>query len=305
MPLDTKALEDGALDTRGFLSMAELVTDERQRILYHSLNQWERGFIFFYFGSADSIQHVFWKDFLKDRLADQGASSLPEPIVSVYQRMDTVLAGVLKRLEAEPSTQLVVLSDHGFDDFRQAVHLNRILVELGYMKLKNGSDGNDSLFKNVDWSQTKAYACGFSGVYLNVQGRESQGAVAPEQVSSVLNSLQRDLLAYKEPVTGESPFLEVVPAGSIYQGECIANAPDLIVGCRPGYRFSWQTALGTVPLVPFEENKKQWRGDHIFAASAVPGVLLSRKPLPETLNNIQAVGKYVLSYFLSSTSADR
>src|SRR5690606_3700214 len=64
-----------------------------------------------------------------------------------------------------------------------------------------------------------------------------------------------------------------------------SGGPDLIVGYYPGYRSSWQTALGAVPRAVIEDNKDEWRGDHCIAAQFVPGVLLSnrrsRVPSPE------------------------
>ena len=39
----------------------------------------------------------------------------------------------------KPEDRLIVLSDHGFDSFRRAVHLNRWLAEEGYLALKPGA----------------------------------------------------------------------------------------------------------------------------------------------------------------------
>ena len=52
----------------------------------------------------------------------------------------------------------------------------------------------------------------------------------------------------------------------------------MIVGYTPGYRSSWQTALGAVPAALIEDNTDEWRGDHCIDARFVPGVLLSNRP---------------------------
>jgi len=297
MPLDTKAYEDDVLDTQAFLKMAYSIVDERQAILRHLLDKWQEGMIFFYFGTPDCIQHMVWQDLLKERLAAQGTESLPEALVAIYQRMDEILAEVIARLEQEPQTQLIVLSDHGFDDFRRALHINRILADLGYLSLAYNCREGRPLFRDVDWAKTRAYACGFSSIYLNMQNREGQGVVAPEQKEQLLRSIQKDLLAYVDPQTTEKPIQQVVLSTDVYQGPCIAEAPDLIVGCRPGYRFSWQTALGSVPVLSVENNDKKWRGDHIFAASSVPGILLMRNAPANMPSGIDAVAGYILSLF--------
>ena len=55
------------------------------------------------------------------------------------------------------------------------------------------------------------------------------------------------------------------------------HRPHTIVGYAPGYRGSWQTALGAVPGVLIEDNVDEWRGDHCVDPLAVPGVLLSNR----------------------------
>jgi hypothetical protein len=56
-------------------------------------------------------------------------------------------------------------------------------------------------------------------------------------------------------------------------------APDLIVGYAPGYRASWETALGAIPPEVVHANNDAWIADHCISAAAVPGVLLgTREP---------------------------
>jgi hypothetical protein len=51
-------------------------------------------------------------------------------------------------------------------------------------------------------------------------------------------------------------------------------APDLIVGYAPGYRASWETALGGIPPDIIHANNDAWIADHCIDAAAVPGVLI-------------------------------
>ena len=66
-------------------------------------------------------------------------------------------------------------------------------------------------------------------------------------------------------------------ARSVYHGEAVESAPDLIVGWAPGFRSSWQTALGAVPKTLIEDNTEEWRGDHCIAAESVPGIFVSNR----------------------------
>jgi len=64
----------------------------------------------------------------------------------------------------------------------------------------------------------------------------------------------------------------------VYAGPLEADAPDVIVGFRPGYRMGWQTAVGGVSANVIEPNEKHWAGDHIMDAAFVPGTVMSNLP---------------------------
>ncbi len=94
----------------------------------------------------------------------------------MYLQMDNILCKALERVDNE--TVLFVVSDHGFASFRRQVHLNRWLIENGYMHLKESDDREGSgLFRDVDWQKTRAYAVGFASIYINIAGREGSGIV--------------------------------------------------------------------------------------------------------------------------------
>jgi len=57
------------------------------------------------------------------------------------------------------------------------------------------------------------------------------------------------------------------------------NAPDLLVNFNPGFRVSWQSAIGSFANSLIEDNLRKWSGDHIVDPEAVPGILLMNKNL--------------------------
>ena len=62
----------------------------------------------------------------------------------------------------------------------------------------------------------------------------------------------------------------------VYRGPQLGEAPDLIVGYYPGYRASWQTALGAAPAGDaLVDNEEAWSGGHLVDAPSVPGIYLS------------------------------
>ena len=66
----------------------------------------------------------------------------------------------------------------------------------------------------------------------------------------------------------------------LYSGPYAANAPDLLVNFWPGFRVSWQSAVGACANALMEDNTRRWSGDHIIDPDAVPGILLMNQNPP-------------------------
>ena len=210
----------------------------------------------------------------------------------IYQEADRVLGETLKRMDQED--HLVVLSDHGFAPFRKVVHLNRWLAEAGYLKFKPGEHGSDALFSGVDWAQTKAYALGLNGIFINQQGREPKGSVSVLETEALKAKIVEELVNATDPETGDSLVRRVFDRKDIYPGLANAEAPDLVIGYEKNYRASWQTTLGGAPQELVEANEQKWSGDHCIDPSLVPGVLFTSFPLSREVNNIQDVPDLIL-----------
>src|ERR1019366_3828215 len=102
-------------------------------------------------------------------------------IADLYQRMDRLVGKAMRQIDDD--TMLFVLSDHGLCSFRRAVNLNSWLHQNGYLALS----GNQ-----IDWTRTRAYCLGLSGLYLNLRGREACGIVAP---GAGAEALKNELIA--------------------------------------------------------------------------------------------------------------
>jgi len=48
-----------------------------------------------------------------------------------------------------------------------------------------------------------------------------------------------------------------------------------MIGYYPGFRTSWQTAIGGLTKDLIFDNEKHWRADHLIDASFVPGILFT------------------------------
>lgn len=262
MPHDTWALSEELLDENTFLEQVDMVMDERKSILLEELEDFKKGLFFFYIDTLDVVQHMFWQ-------------SSKDTIYSYYEKIDDTIGAVLKKLDKD--TILVILSDHGFNSFYRTAHLNRWLLENGFLALKQGKNKGRELLKDIDWTKSKAYALGFGGIYLNKKGRESQGIVSMQEEEHLKNEISAGLKLWIDPLTQKNVAKEIYSSEDIFNGLYKDKAPDLFVGFNAGFRASWQTALGATPESLIEDNKRKWSGDHLIDPSLVPGVLFLNK----------------------------
>ncbi|MCP5101515.1 MAG: hypothetical protein GY943_38710, partial [Chloroflexi bacterium] len=261
-PQDTTALEDGFIDDKQFIDLCHHIVDVRERVLMHHLDNFNEGVLASVFDTLDRLQHMFWRD-------------RPDLIDEWYEKMDGIIGRVEQRLQQKgilDSTKLIVVSDHGFTDFDHKVHLNRWLVDKGYITPKEAMPS--STFSNVDWAESKAYGIGLNSVYLNMAGREGKGIVQAGEKEALVNRLCDELLEWQGP-NGRSVVNKVWRQKEAFDGPLTEYGPDIMVGFAPGFRASAQTGLGAWEAAAVEPNNDHWGADHCIDPTAVPGVLFS------------------------------
>lgn len=84
--------------------------------------------------------------------------------------------------------------------------------------------------RHIDWSRTKAYSQGnFGQIFINQQGRQPQGCVAPADVRPLLDDLKARLLEIPNPETGAPLVDRIYEREELYSGPHAHLAPDLTV----------------------------------------------------------------------------
>lgn len=68
-----------------------------------------------------------------------------------------------------------------------------------------------------------------SGIRLNIAGRDPFGMLRPDEVTGFGAALAAELMALKDPGTGQPMTAEVRWTRDLYQGEALSELPDLIV----------------------------------------------------------------------------
>ncbi len=276
LPADTKALDHGIFDDGDFLTQDDSVLEEDRAIFDYELGRFDSGLLFYYFSSTDQRQHMFWRCIDKDHPAYDPllAQKYGNAIENIYAEMDGFLAKVLSK--ADKDTLIIVMSDHGFTPFHRAFNLNTWLKESGYMKLISERLRDAVYLQNTDWSRTRAYAIGLNGLYVNVRGREGRGIVEPGvDKESLVREIAQKLEAVTDPLTGQQVITKAYVASDVYQGLYVKEAPDILVGYNRGYRSSWSTPLGKVPMNVLENNMEKWSGDHCMDPDVIPGILFT------------------------------
>ena len=298
---DSWALNEKIISDDSFIQQSIDTDAERRKMFFDSLDKIKRGLCICVFDGTDRIQHTFWRDIDEQVPADKNDKT--SAIENLYQRMDSLVGEVLDKTKAK-DTMLMIVSDHGFNAFRYGVDLNRWLEENGYLKLKQDGRGKKNL-TGIDWSQTRAFAVGLAGIFLNLNGREAQGIVDPaDQAKSLREKIADGLTTMTDTLRdGQTVIKQVYNAQEVYRGPYKNDAPDLIVGYNKGYRASWETAVGQVTDKVLHENTKAWSGDHCIDRSLVPGVLFCNREIATENPRLMDIGPTVLEMFGVSVPA--
>jgi predicted AlkP superfamily phosphohydrolase/phosphomutase len=301
MAEDTKALNERVFTRDEFLRQAALAGEEITRQYWTVLDNFTDGLLFYHFGNLDQVSHMLWRARDPGHPAYDPVADAPYATVidDLYVAFDRIVGETIRRMG--PETTLIVLSDHGFASWRRTFHLNTWLEEHGYLAVIDPAVEHDpGLFQNVDWSRTRAYGLGLNGLYINLRGRERRGIVDPHDRASLIQEIRQRLLETIDPATGRPVVTTVyggrqVDAGGHHHHAGIA--PDLIIGYAAGTRVSNESALGGLPPGTIVDNTQEWSGDHCMDPSAVPGILLTSRPLKRRVAWLHQVAAAILVEF--------
>jgi hypothetical protein len=295
---DTWGLNEHVLGDQEFLQQCLDFDREREVMFFDSLDKVKQGVCVCVFDGTDRMQHMFWRYLDEDHPArpKEVPAVLGNVIEDLYRRMDDLVGRTVARCK-DKDTLLMVISDHGFNTFRRGIDLNRWLEENGYLVV-NDARRHEEHLAGVDWSQTRAFAIGLTGIFLNIKDKYANGIVAPgKDAEQLREEIARRLGALVDPGSGTKAIKRVYQAAKAYRGPYKDQAPDLIVGYERGYRVSWEAAIGKTTTEVFHDNTKAWSGDHCVDPSVVPGVLFCNRPVESDNPRLLDLGPTVLDLF--------
>jgi len=304
--------------------------------LDHYLDEQDGGLLFFYYSSVDLCCHMMWRhtdaehphhDAAFAAQDSSGWSARPgstwsQTVDDLYLQMDPVLGRLRERVG--PDTPLIVMSDHGFAPYSRRFSLNTWLLENGYLVLQPGVERElaetDSAHKVVniafpgvvDWSKTRAYGVGFNALYLNLEGREQdnpdtedqdEGGIvrAGAEAEALLLEIKTKLEALRDDEEhGNVPVvLRADLASSVFEGERLDEAPDIIVGYNYGYGNSDEASQGQITHSVLLDNNMggTFNGSHLMSPDVVQGILMTNGKVLPGDHQLEDLTVQVLSYY--------
>ncbi len=206
------------------------------------------------FKEAHCIGHQCWHMTESPGQADSTGGP-DDPVKEVYRALDKAIGEIAKH--AGPETAVIIFSDIGMASNQTAEHfLDRILQRLDSrlatplqrarlaarrMKRRILSFGRrgeerdnhpraDRLTHQLDHNEISG------AIRINLAGREPAGTVLPgAEYEKLCKSLTKELLALRDPSTGERLVESVISTRDVYPGENQQRLPDLFaVWAREG-----------------------------------------------------------------------
>ncbi len=297
---DTWSLNNRVTNEKIFFEQAMDIYEERETMFLDAVKQSKSGLVTTVFDTTDRVQHMFYRYLDPTHPANEGKDTeeWKDAIAKVYEKADA-LVGKVSQLIDDPNTVFMVISDHGFTNFRRGVNINSWLRDNGYLTLKEeGARTGGEYFEGVDWSRTKAFALGLTGIFINRAGREKSGIVAEgAEYRELVQELAQKLEALVDPASGEECVRRVAISQQFFDGPYRFDAPDLLVGWEGGYRHSWECAVGQVTEDAFTDNTKSWSGDHCVDPTIVPGVFFCDRGIAEEHPRLVDIPATVMSLF--------
>lgn len=233
--------------------------------------------------SFDELVHHFCK--ILDFSWDTGSDPRTTVISRYFKELDEIIGEILTIAKDNQATVLAV-SDHGGEVKQATIYVNKILTELGYLKLVNQRSllcrkfhrrlkklnpfsksshhrNPDDRMKSIDIASSRALVAGI-GVYANLYllGKlQSDGQRSEQPTEELLKELRIKMLNIMAP-DGKKLFRMITTPTEIYGPDIKhGNLPDLMIAPREGY--SMNARINNPKTIDFAR-KGSLSGDHSF-----------------------------------------
>ncbi|NOK58810.1 MAG: phosphodiesterase [Chloroflexi bacterium AL-W] len=215
-------------DKQRILQDIYTLCDQRFTLAAHLLEHEQPDMLMMVEMGVDRIHHALWKQMDLRHPAYEPDAPLANAIHDYYRHVDQRIGELLAWCDDE--TVVLVVSDHGARPLMGGFCVNEWLIAEGYLVLHETPREPVPLDEaQVDWNRTKAWGAGgyYGRIFLNVQGREPEGVIAPADFHQERAALAERLEAIVGP-DGQSLGNRAFLPQQIY-GRVRGIAPDLVV----------------------------------------------------------------------------
>lgn len=228
------------------------MTDKRFALARHLITSRPWDFFMMVEMGTDRVHHAFWQYMDPSHHRYVTGNPFESVIEDYYRHVDGQIGRLLEVLPDD--TYVLVVSDHGAQCMEGGIALNEWLVQQGYLVLQERPKAPARLEAlKVDWARTTAWGAGgyYGRLFLNVQGREPQGVVPPDQYEPTRDKLIGELEALGDP-DGRSIGTRVLKPETLYRTVRGVAPPDLFVYFGD---LRWRS-VGTIggPIHTFEND---------------------------------------------------
>ena len=204
------------------------MTEKRCRLVRHFLRTKPWEFFMWVEMGVDRIHHGFWKYMDPTHPKHEPGNRYQDAIRDYYRYLDAQIGEMLELVPDDAA--VLVMSDHGAQPMKGGICFNEWLMREGYLVLEDQPEGIVPLAKcEINWRRTRAWGAGgyYGRLFLNVEGREPQGVIPPEEYEATREELIAKLEALTDP-QGRNIGTRVFRPEEIYR-EVNNIPPDLIV----------------------------------------------------------------------------
>lgn len=189
-----------------FIDVPDFRTDDKQRLLadIYAMTQarfrlasklLEQTWDFFMMVEMgpDRLHHGFWKYHDREHPLHEPNNPFKSVVYDYYKTLDVHIGELVDTMPDD--TLVLVVSDHGAKSMKGGFAFNQWLIDKGLLALKDPSARGRLTPDMVDWPNTKVWGDGgyYARVFFNVQGREPEGTVHPDDYEPLRRQLAEEL----------------------------------------------------------------------------------------------------------------
>lgn len=215
-------------DKDSLLEQIYEMTRNRFEVMNYLIRRKTWDFFMFVEIGVDRIQHAFWKYMDREHHLYVKGNPYEDVIMDYYKDLDKKIGELLSNIDK--NTTVLVVSDHGAKRMKGAFCINEWLIEQGDLVVREKPQSPVSMEKvEVDWSRSKYWGWGgyYARLFLNIDGREAQGIILPEDYEKERDALVEKLMSIKGADGSEWKTRVLKPQQ--YFKEARGDYPDLMV----------------------------------------------------------------------------